>query len=1382
MATYGLPPLPPFLETPGDATIPWEQWRDDFTNFLEATGMDAQPPPRKKAILLQCLGVEGRRIFRTLGPEPARTPGTTEDKTEASGRDSYIEALGLLERQFSSTVNVLVERRRFTLRRQLPNEPIREFVSNLRQLAKTCDFGDFLEAALRDRVVDGIRSTELRQKLLVKGSQLTLAEAVEMLQTYEQAAEGAAVYDQGSPQTDIVQHVFQGRGPDGDSTATSVRKCYRCGSTRHLANSQECRARGKRCSKCHKRGHFQAVCGMRREQNVRTVRNDGASEEGVLTVLAVRQVERRTLVVDVVVENEPLQLLVDTGSSVSILPDHVYRDKFANRFPLTAATATLRDFSQKKIPVLGWFTARVVRGKNSACLRFYVVPQGVALLGLDAVHQLQLNIIGSTLECLQVTASPQSLPSELCEFSFLFADKLGLAKNFVHSVKLRADIKPVAAKVRRLPLTLRDKVAAELTRLLDAGIIERVSAAEWVSPIVVVQKKDGTIRLCVDLREPNKAVVIDGFPLPHTEELLHALSGAAWFSKLDLAAAYHQVELAEESREITTFITHEGLFRFCRVCFGLASAPAAFQRMMQEILKGCKGVLFYIDDIIVFGKTKHEHNRNLREVLHRIAEAGLQLNQKCLFAVKELSFLGHHVSARGLAPLKSKVDAVMKAQTPADVVSLRSFLGLIGYYSHFLPNYAEVVEPLRRLLRKGQKFVWDQSTEESFCRVKKMLSSCGVVAMFNESLPVQVTTDASAYGLGAVLQQVVDGEVRTVAFASRTLTPPERKYSTGEREALACLWACEHWHVYLWGRKFVLRTDHQALVTLLSTNGVGRRPLRIERWSARLLRYNFTVQYTKGSTNVVADALSRLPLTPAEDDPVEEVVAVVSSMITKSELQAATAEDSVLNEVAQYVMSRWPEKGCLAENIKLFFRMQEELSVIDGLLFRAERVVPPAALASRLVMMAHESHPGIVRTKQRLREQYWWPGMDSDVESLVRNCAVCKASDKSAKTVRAPLEPVQWPEKPWEKLGIDIVGPMERAPPECRFAITIIDYHSKWPEVAFVSTITAQAVVKVLVEIFSREGYPKSIVTDNGRQFMSTCFEQFLRDRGIQHCVTTLYYPQCNGQIERFNRVLKEYMQVAALERRPLKEAIWDYLGVYRATPHATTGASPAYLLHGRKPRTRLDVVGLPEREFFEEPRVVMEKLKQRVKEQQQRTKKYVDEKRGARASVIEPGDFVKVKQGGPKTKHKFSLPIQVKRRVGTNSFLLANGTKWNASKLTVISKGRTGQAQALADAVTARRNASSGFSYDMDLHIGKMAQPQNPIVVNESEVGPSEDTQGSANHSDSAQTTVTEPILEVPDQQDTSRSQLATATAPSRTRPERTRRMPTRYQDYELT
>lgn len=215
----------------------------------------------------------------------------------------------------------------------------------------------------------------------------------------------------------------------------------------------------------------------------------------------------------------------------------------------------------------------------------------------------------------------------------------------------------------------------------------------------------------------------------------------------------------------------------------------------------------------------------MREVLRRIAKAGLQLNKKCAFEVQELSFLGHHVSAKGLRPLKSKVDAILCAQPPTDVVGLRSFLELLEYYSRFIPHYAEEVEPLRRLLRKGQDFCWDRSAEDSFCKAKALLASCGAVAMFDRALPVKVTADASSNGLGAVLQQVVDGESRTVAFASRTLTSQEHRHSTGKREALACLWACEYWHVYLWGRKFILRTDHQALVTLLSSSGTGRHPL-----------------------------------------------------------------------------------------------------------------------------------------------------------------------------------------------------------------------------------------------------------------------------------------------------------------------------------------------------------------------------------------------------------------------------------------------------------------------------------------------------------------------------------------------------------------------------
>lgn len=336
---------------------------------------------------------------------------------------------------------------------------------------------------------------------------------------------------------------------------------------------------------------------------------------------------------------------------------------------------------------------------------------------------------------------------------------------------------------------------------------------------MVVVRKNGSIRLCVDLREANKAIIVDRFPLPHSDDLVHQLAGATHFSKINLASAYHQVELTTESRDLMTFIIHDGLFRFRRVCFGLASPPAAFQKMMTSILRGCRGVLCYIDDI-VYGKTAAEHNANVHDVLQRISVAGLRLNDKCLFNVQELTFLGHVVSHNGLSPLKSKVEAVVHAPAPTNITELRSFLGLVSYYAKFMPHFADVVEPLRQLLGQGAFFSWDDKAAQSFRAVKQLLATCKAVQ--NPSLLPVVTTDASDYSMGAVLQQRYGNDLRTVAFASPTLLQAERKYSVGEKEALTCIWACEHWHVFLWGTKFELQTDHQALVTLLLSRGAGR--------------------------------------------------------------------------------------------------------------------------------------------------------------------------------------------------------------------------------------------------------------------------------------------------------------------------------------------------------------------------------------------------------------------------------------------------------------------------------------------------------------------------------------------------------------------------------
>lgn len=478
--------------------------------------------------------------------------------------------------------------------------------------------------------------------------------------------------------------------------------------------------------------------------------------------------------------------------------------------------------------------------------------------------------------------------------------------------------------------------------------------------------------------------------------------------------------------------------------------------------------------------------------------------------------------------------------------------------------------------------------------------------MFDPALPVTVPTDASAYGLGAVLQQVDGQKTLTIAFASRTLTNAERKYSASEREALACVWACEKWHVYLWGRPFTLQTDHQALVALLSNKGTGRRPFRIARWAERLLRYNYTVEYRKGSENKVADALSRLPAegkpecTPQPKDDSTEVVFLVEPLcIAKDQFEQSTSDDATLAKVKEYVTSSWPPHKLVPSHLLPYFMLRNELSVVNNLLLRGERLVVPQSLAHQVISTAHEAHPGIVRTKARLRERFWWPGMDRQTEVAIQNCSVCQKADKSAKTAPAPLQPVPFPERPWQKVTIDIVGPLERAPQDCRFAITLVDYFFKWPEVQFSNEVSTRTITNFLLSIFSREGYPDEIVTDNGPRFSSREFSQFLDERGIRLTHSSVYYPQANGLVERFNRVFKDFVQVAALEHGPLRQAALEYLGVYRCTPHVTTGVAPALLLHGRLPRTRLDIIGHPSPSFFTDPAKELGQLRKRFAQKQ---------------------------------------------------------------------------------------------------------------------------------------------------------------------------------------
>ena len=548
-----------------------------------------------------------------------------------------------------------------------------------------------------------------------------------------------------------------------------------------------------------------------------------------------------------------LKLQVDTGASVSVLSLPYAKAHFTGCVVHPTDTK-LYGVGRHPLRVVGKLPATVTVGAHSACAHFYVVdtPAVEGLLGLDVITSLGLTIEPATGKVASVIPSKPR-----CE---LPVSELPAIKGYQHRIKLKPDAVPTRAPLRRLPLSVREEVTEELQRLLREGIIERTEASQWISPVVVARKKSGGIRLCVDLRGPNSQIISEVHPLPIVQELQSQLDGCV-FSKLDLRSAYHQLELEPSSRHITAFITHDGLFHFNRVPFGLSSAGSACQRLLDAILTGIPGCCHYLDDIVCCGSTQEEHDVRLRLIMERLETAKVSLNkEKSEFSQPSINFCGYRLSADGISPLEDHMQAIREAPTPADARELRSFLGMCGWLSQFVPNYASHTASLFTMLRKGTPFVWTPNHTAAFQTLKEKLVSARPLQRFNPHLKTYVTTDASAKGAGAVLSQVdTTGKESVVAFWSRRFSPSEQNYSVTEREALAAVNAVEKWKLFVWGRNFTLRTDHSALCSILSSRFSGRAGARVARWQSRLVPYSYTVEYVPGHKLPGADALSRLP-------------------------------------------------------------------------------------------------------------------------------------------------------------------------------------------------------------------------------------------------------------------------------------------------------------------------------------------------------------------------------------------------------------------------------------------------------------------------------------------------------------------------------------------
>ena len=932
-------------------------------------------------------------------------------------------------------------------------------------------------------------------------------------------------------------------------------------------SSDTCRFRYAKCHHCGKTGHIVRVCRAKQAQHpleTPTAANQfleeatlqdntvskatEASETPEYTMFPLQSDHfTQPYTLELQIDDKAVKMEVDTGASLSIISLPTFR-KFWPRKELRPSNVKMKTYTGETLLAFGSADVEVKGyGKETAVLPLLIVEkEGPSLLGRNWLNTLRLD--WSQLISVHHLQGSSALSAVLQRHPHVFEEGLGTLKGFKAKICVDPSSTPRFCKARPVPYAMRAMVEEELDRLVQLKILEPVQFADWAAPIVPVLKSDKkSLRICGDFKMTvNSASKLDAYPIPKIEDLFARLSGGICFSKLDLSQAYQQLELEEDSKQFVVVNTHKGLFRYNRLPFGISSAPGIFQRTMESLLQDIPSVIVYIDDILISGQSEEEHLQLLERVLDRLERAGLRLKrEKCVLMAESVEYLGHRIDKNGLHPTKEKVQAVCDAPSPKNVSELKAYLGLLTYYSKFLPNLATLLAPLYQLLQSDTSWKWSSEEERAFENSKKLLVSSQVLAHFDSELPLVLACDASPYGLGAVLaHKYPDGSEHPIGYASRSLSSAERNYSQLEREGLACVFGVKRFHSYLYGHSFSLYTDHKPLEGLFHEKKAipAQASSRIQRWALTLAMYEYHLEHKKGSEHANADALSRLPLPVSIDKTPQppEVVLLMEQMrdspVNTDHIRTWTRRDTTLSKIVQFVRHGWPTH-LGDDSLRSYWQKRNELSLQEECLLWGNRVVIPRAGQNLVLQELHEAHPGATRMKQLARTLVWWPGIDQDIENTVKSCAECQTNQSSP--TETPLLPWQWPSRPWSRVHVDFMGPFMG-----HMILVLVDSHSKWIEAHVMSSVTSTLTIQCLRRIFATFGLPEVVVTDNGPSLVSDEFEAWLKRNGIRHKTSPPYHPATNGLAERAVQTVKR--GVKKMKSGTLSDKIARFLFAHR--------------------------------------------------------------------------------------------------------------------------------------------------------------------------------------------------------------------------------------------
>ncbi|XP_052131635.1 uncharacterized protein K02A2.6-like [Frankliniella occidentalis] len=1199
-----------------DKPTEWDRFESALTIAFSDVDGHALDDKQKRRILLQNAG-DGR-LFNLASD-------LLKSKKKDISTASFGEIITALRQFFKPKISPAAAYAKFTGLKQLSNEPALQFVARLQAAAADCSFEDKTSDLLLWQFVVGISNQSVQHHLLNTEEKLTFESAIGTVTTSEttsthvralQGTEYASGAAGGTSATTLAavhhagaaQQGYQQRGHGAHQGAAASSPSYngkpQQQQSQHQNQQQQQQQKQKGCS-----------VGAPSPVSVRATQEDpGAFPPHTAQLFRVGEAHLHTppspvsfplekfagqcdpsslrpsdpVIVHMELDGQPATMEVDNGATYTTMASGTYDLLWPHRPPY--APGQRPDLQPVEILLQPYLSSPVTAalGARAVRVRFRNIEATLPLVVVEGPSSLRTLMGRNWFPALGISVAglnhlSPSVPADIQLHPALNQDPntLGCYKGPPVQLDWDKTAAPKYLPARSVPYAIEDNVVDVINTLHRQGAISPTPYAPigYATPVVIVHRPDGRIRMCGDYKSTvNKVLRPDRYPLPTADAAFAKIANATVFSKIDLDQAFTQVPVDDAAADLLTINTIRGLYRVHRLPFGISAASGIFQRLMTDLLAGLQGVVVLQDDILICGQDIPTHDERLRIVLDKVHNAGLRIRpNKCLFRTDAVVFLGFRVDIKGIHPVKDKVDAIRHFPSPRDKQQLQSFLGLVNFYDRYFPDKATRFEPLYRLLNKDTPWSWTEEHETAVKYVKDILLSDQVLDYYDPKKPICMSVDASDYGVSAVLAHIYpDGLERPVASASRTLTPAERRYDTFNKEATALLFGITKFHKYIYGKSgLIIYTDHKPLVGFFKPHAPTPEHIspRLLRWSVIMGSYDYQIVHRAGKKNGNADAFSRLPLPHQDDDVIPEAAGIhlleLSSgcPVNNKEVLDATVGDPVLLAVHEAVYTgHWPTP--LPAVLQPYHNVKTELTTLDTLVLRGDRVVIPEALRERVLNSLHAAHHGMTRMKDVAYSFVWWPGLHTQIVELVKTCPICQEHQRNPHCTYK-----SWPTPTghWERVHIDY----------CVYHgqnyLVLVDAWSRWPEVIPVSTLTAAELIRHVRNIFAAHGVPRLLVSDNGSQLVSQDFNNFLAHNGCKHLTSAPYFPQSNGLAERTVGSFKSILKKLDGEDCHAKTA--RALFAMRITPCSATGEPPAERVFHRRLRTPWDVIKPTDRE-----------------------------------------------------------------------------------------------------------------------------------------------------------------------------------------------------------